>query len=299
MTIQQLKCFLTMSEELHYTKAANKLHIAQPSLSYSIAELEKELSIPLFERRNNHTRMTKQAEQLLPSVIAAVEHFDSIKVKAEELTDPLAGKVDLGIIYSISFDFVPRMLESFYYDTDNAHILINVSQGLSAPLVDRLIRGDLELVLCGKVDSDALSSAYMLDQELKLVVSAEHPLADKSVASMEDLCGETVITLGENSNIRSHIASCFRARGIPIQFGRSVAECSALGAFISTNLGVAVAPIVPSFSSTNVRVIPFNAADKALLAREVYLHWASGYTMTSTVRRFRDFLIDEFSEKKN
>lgn len=299
MTIQQLKCFIAMSEELHYSKAANKLHISQPSLSYSIAELEKELNIPLFERRDNRTCMTKQAEQLLPYVSVALNRIDDLKIKADELTDPLAGSVDLGIIYSISFDFVPKMLESFYYHTDNSRVLINVNQGLSHPLADRLLRGDLDLVLCGKIETEPLRSTYMLNQELKLVVSTEHPLAARSVVSMEDLRNETIVTLGENSNIRSHIAACFKSRNIPVQFGRSVAECSALGAFISSNMGVAVAPIVPSFNSTNVRAIPFIEQDQALLSREVYLHWVSGRYMTPTVRHFRDFLIAEFSEKKN
>lgn len=55
MTLRQLQCFLTMAEELHYARAADALHISQPSLSYSISELEKELGFQLFVRKSNQT----------------------------------------------------------------------------------------------------------------------------------------------------------------------------------------------------------------------------------------------------
>ena len=68
MTLQQLKCLCVMAEVLHYTKAANQLYISQPSLSYAISELEKELGVPLFERKGNRTCMTKYGENFLPYV---------------------------------------------------------------------------------------------------------------------------------------------------------------------------------------------------------------------------------------
>ena len=120
MTIQQLKCFSVMAEVLHYTKAANQLYVSQPSLSYSISELEKELGFPLFERRDNKTFLTHFGESILPYVRVALDKLEAIQIKAYELADPFTGSINLGNIYSISFDFIPQLLERFYTNKENA-----------------------------------------------------------------------------------------------------------------------------------------------------------------------------------
>ena len=66
MTLLQLQYFKTLARVLHYTQAAAELHIAQPSLSYSIKELEKELGVKLFEKDSRHIRLTIYGEQFLP-----------------------------------------------------------------------------------------------------------------------------------------------------------------------------------------------------------------------------------------
>lgn len=66
MTLLQLQYFQTLAHVLHYTQAAAELHIAQPSLSYSIKELEKELGVKLFEKDSRHIKLTIYGEQFLP-----------------------------------------------------------------------------------------------------------------------------------------------------------------------------------------------------------------------------------------
>lgn len=68
MTLAQLQYFKTLAHVLHYTRAAEQLHIAQPSLSYSISELEKELGVKLFEKEDRKIRLTSYGEQFLPYV---------------------------------------------------------------------------------------------------------------------------------------------------------------------------------------------------------------------------------------
>ena len=68
MTLLQLQYFETLARVLHYTHAAEELHIAQPSLSYSINELEKELGVKLFEKQNRKICLTDYGERFLPYV---------------------------------------------------------------------------------------------------------------------------------------------------------------------------------------------------------------------------------------
>ena len=299
MTIQQLKCFVVMAEVLHFSKAADRLHISQPSLSYSISELEKELNLPLFERRDNKTHITRYGKELLPYVVLALEKLDSIRIKAYELTDPSLGSINLGNIYSISFDFVPKVLELFYADKENGRVTVNLFQGVNKILTDKLMDGGLDLVLSGESDNDSIKGVYLFTQELKFVVPEGHPLAGKEEVTLDDVNNEGFVSLGENSNISGHITRCFRSRGYEPRFVLSVAECSAMGAFISSNMCVAIAPVVPSLQSCAVKIIPFVPVDRELLGRKIYLLWEKDRYLSPTARKFRDFLLKEFVGKNH
>lgn len=76
MTLLQLQYFETLARVLHYTRAAEELHIAQPSLSYSIGELEKELGVKLFEKGNRKIHLTEYGERFLPYVQKALLVMD-------------------------------------------------------------------------------------------------------------------------------------------------------------------------------------------------------------------------------
>jgi len=284
-----------MADVLHYTKAANHLYISQPSLSYSISELEKELGVPLFERKENKTQLTHYGKELLPYARIALDKIEAIKVKAYELIDPSLGTVNLGNIYSISFDFIPKVLEAFYSEKENGNITVSCVQAVNQSLTDKLMEGTLDLIISGQAMGSELHSQLLFTQELKLVVPANHRLADRIEARLEDVKNEGLISLGTSSNISGHIASCFRARGLEPKFVLSVAECSAMGAFITSNMGVAIAPIVPSFQSNFVKIIPFVEEDQKLLGRDIFLHWPKNRYLPPAVQRLRTFIIATFA----
>lgn len=292
MTIQQLKCFVVMAEVLHYTKAANILYISQPSLSYSISELEKELNLRLFERMENKTSITEYGAQLLPYAKEILAKTDKMKVKANELLDPYNANVNLGNIYSISFDFIPQLLEKFYSNKDNSNITVSCMQGVNKNLVDGIMSGNLDIMLSGCNENKDINAKYVFTQQLKLIVSKHHKLAKEKNVCLEDISQDGLISLGENSNITNHIKKCFAQKNLKANFVLKVAECSAMGAFISSGMAIAIAPIVPSFYNTNVKIIPFCAQDSKLLGRKIYLQWAKTKHLSPASNRLKNFILE-------
>ncbi len=295
MTIQQLKCFVVMSEVLHYTKAAEKLHVSQPSLSYSISELEKELGLSLFKRIDNKTAITRYGKEILPSAKAVLYHEESIRVRCYELTDQSAGVINLGNIYSLSFDFVPMLLERFYAYPENVQVSLNFFQGINKTLANMLMDGSLDLVISGWPQNGEIEGECITVQELKLLVPLSHRLAGRDEVTLEDIKDEPLISVGENAN---HIAECAKKRGFAANFVLEVAECSAVGAFVSSGMGVAILPIIPSYSNNNVRIVPFAAADRALLDRKIFLLWRKERHLPPVVRRFRQFVLRDLRNRE-
>ena len=114
MTLMQLRYFQALAGALNYTKTAEALHISQPSLSYAIAELEKDLGIPLFSKKNKRVFLTPYGEFFLTyvnRVLATLE--EGVRMTRQMVLDPAGGTVTLGYFYSISSDFIPSIVEGF------------------------------------------------------------------------------------------------------------------------------------------------------------------------------------------
>lgn len=294
MTLQQLKCFLVMAEVLHYTKAANQLYISQPSLSYALSELEKELGVPLFERKGNHTCITKYGENFVPYVKQIFSTLDEATARLYEMLDASSGKVNLGYIYSISFDFVPRILEKFYADPGNSRITFAFFQGLHYAMLEKLKSADLDLILSADPNDNTIMGVPVFNQELFVVVSEDHRLARQDDVSLSDVKDEPLISIGgSTSNIRNHLTQCFEKIGAKPNIAGEVAECVAMSALVRAKVGIAITPISPTFEGGSLKVLRFREEEREAMKRKIFLLWLKDRQLEPSAKRFRDFIINE------
>jgi DNA-binding transcriptional LysR family regulator len=281
-----------MAEVLHYTKAANRLYISQPSLSYAISELEKELGVPLFERKGNRTCMTKYGESFLPYAKQIFATLDEATAHLYEMLDASTGKINLGYIFSISFDFVPRILEVFYSDQGNSRITFEFFQGLHSVLIEKLKSGSLDLLLSANPDDKTIKSVPVYQQELFVVVPEDHRLAKREEVSLAEVKNEPLITLTRSSNIRSHIVRCFEKIGAKPIIAGEVAECIGMSALVRAHLGIAITPLSPAFEGGSLKVLHFCKEERDMMQRKIYLLWLKDRQLEPSVKRFRDFMVE-------
>ena len=113
MTLQQLRYFCVMAEVLHYTKAAKQLYISQPSLSYALSELSKELGVPLFGKSGKRTYLTQYGEAFLPYARNALAELSKGETALLQIADTAAGCVNFGYIFSVGFSVMPALIDDF------------------------------------------------------------------------------------------------------------------------------------------------------------------------------------------
>lgn len=296
MTLQQLKCLLVMAEVLHYTKAANQLYISQPTLSYALSELEKELGVPLFERKGNHTCITKYGESFLPYVKQIFETLDEATAHLYEMLDASTGKINLGYLYSISFDFVPRMLEVFYADQSNSRITFEFFQGLHHVMIEKLKSANLDLILSANPDDKSIMGVPVFKQDLFVVVPEDHRLANKEEVSLTDVKNEPLISLSKTSDIRNHLVKCFDKIGAKPIIAGEVAECIAMSALVRAKLGIAITPLSPTFKGGNLKILRFCEEEQNLMQRNICMLWSKDRQLEPSVKRFRDFMIEQSAQ---
>ncbi len=293
MTLLQLQYFQTLARVLHYTRAAEELHISQPSLSYSISELEKELNVKLFHKENRKISLTVYGEQFLPYVERSLALLDEGAAVLEQLAGDRPQVVQLGYFHSISASLIPALMGEFYRNEDNRPIRFQFTEGTDFDIFEQLKAGGLDMAF-GMHRDDWAESVVIMRQPLYLAVPSDHPLAGRHSVSFDDFAKEKQIMLDKPSSLRRQMDRIFSLRGAIPNVVFEVRECNAALQYVALKFGVAVLPQVPAMETELVSVIPISDRDKEFV-RTVYLSWARTRPMSPAARKVRDFIVERYS----
>lgn len=291
MTLLQLKYFQTLAYILHYTRAADALHIAQPSLSYSIAELEKELGVPLFDRRGRTIRLSKAGKEFLPYVEKALDliRYGTNTIQREYRKN--VSHVRIGYIYSICTDFIPQVVDVLHKELALPDVKIEYEQLLANAELEKLRNQEINLAFTVHT-ADDITSIPLFYQKIYLAVSPDHPLAKKPQIHTEDFVDEPIILLDKTSNMRALTLNIYnKVHAVP-NTAFEASECNAALQFVARGMAVSLLPRLPDFAGTPVRYIEIKDPD---YKRMVYLSWSKHAILSQATMRVRDFLSDRYS----
>lgn len=292
MTLLQLIYFKTLARVLHYTRAAQELHISQPSLSYAINELEKELGAPLFTKERRNIQLTEYGERFLPYVNQALQTLEKGKNTLKEMTGEKQQTVSLGYFHSISASFIPPLIESFYQNPEYRNIHFKFEEGTSYQVLSRIHVGALDLGFTTHRNSEVNSAPVMI-QPLYLTVPIEHPLAKKTAVTFEDFSHEPFIVLAKGTNLRDQVDRIFAQRNKVPKVVFEVQECNAALQYVSLNFGVSILPEVPGMKTARVVTLPI-AESGADFTRKVYLTWDSSRIASPAVEVVKNYILTHY-----
>ena len=200
MTIQQLSYFITLARYLHFGKAAKVLYIAQPALSHSIAALETELSVKLFDRDNRKVELTHAGRLFLQEAVEIVDRVENAVQKTKLAEAGHIGALRIGTLGGLCRSPVPEILQNF--SQKHPQVSISMADNNSAGLIRHLTMGDVDLAVIWAVSLlpfKAQVAWHVLGRmQLSMVVSKHHRLADTAF-DLNDLADDHFITL--NSRI--------------------------------------------------------------------------------------------------
>ena len=293
MTLLQLQYFETLARMLHYTRAAQELHISQPSLSYSISELEKELNVNLFEKQNRKIALTEYGERFLPYVQKSLLLMDEGVDVLRQMSGTAPLMVRLGYFHSISSSLVPSIVEDIYRNPDFQNIRFQFTEDTSFDIFTLLKEGKLDLALCCHRDEWA-DSITIMKQPLYLAVSMEHPLAKRSHVTFDDFAREPLIMLDKASSLRSQINGVFTRRGVIPNVVFEVRECNAALQYVALKFGVSILPEIPALKTERVCAIPIAESGKEFV-RTVFLSWDRSHPLSPAVQSVRNQIVHHFA----
>jgi DNA-binding transcriptional LysR family regulator len=252
MQFQQLLYFVAVAETRHFTHAAERVHVSQPSLSQQVRALEKELGAELFSRARGNIALTDAGEALLPLARRILADADTARHEVQELVQLRRGRVRLGATPSLCTGLLPDVLRVFHDLHPGIQLLIEESG--SHDLVRELARGSLDLaliVLPLPAASPALTTVELLREDLVVVsppdwrpggaptAAAKGPRRPVRIA---DLQGERLVMFRHGYDLRELTVAACRAEGFEPSFTVEGGEMDAVLGFVRAGLGVAVVP---------------------------------------------------------
>jgi len=179
MSLKQIECVVMVAKLKSFTKAANKLKIAQPSLSQSINILEKQIGVPLFDRSTTPISLTHAGEIYLSKAKAIVELYNDLNIQMKDVTGFENGKLRLGFSQT-GYHFIPDALSQFYKKFPHADI--KVTQVFSTLKLEKmLLDGDIDIAtLMLPLSTKELSYKVIKEEQALLALPITHPLAQKA-----------------------------------------------------------------------------------------------------------------------
>lgn len=241
MNLSQLYYFRKLAQLQHYTKAAKELYITQPSLSDSIASLEKELGIALFQKEGRNIRLTKHGQEFYTYVCAALNELEKGIEAAHEKAGAIGGVIDVGCIPTLCGDFLPKATNG-YKQTRNPKITFNIYTSMTLPIIDGVKSGKYDVGFCSRVDHEPdLEFIPILAQELVAILNHQHPLASRSgkAVGLEELAEHKLVTYRQTIPIGGIVANLLKEHNLPAAF--QFEDEISMGGYVSTNPVIGIA----------------------------------------------------------
>ncbi|MDR4947888.1 LysR family transcriptional regulator [Neobacillus cucumis] len=287
MNLKHLEYFRVLAKVEHYTIAAEQLSIAQPSLTYAISELEKELGVYLFEKTGRNIRLTKYGSIFLEYVDQSLKSLDEGQKKITDLVSPHNGKIDLSFIYTLGSRFVPTMVKDFLSMDEHKDISFSFSQGTTKNIIDGLKSDKYDLAFCSYLeDQHDIDFIPLIKQDLVLVVPSDHPLANYTSIDLKDTEPYPFVYFDKGSGLRRLIDGLFNDVQITPKIAYEVEEDSAAIGLVSMNYGIALLPDIWMLKHFNVKVLPIINPP---YERYIYLASVKNKYLSPVVHLFRDF----------
>jgi DNA-binding transcriptional LysR family regulator len=280
MELRQLEYFVAVAEEANFTRAAQRVHVAQPAVSAQIQRLERELGQPLLDRSRRMVRLTAAGEATLPYAKAALVAVADIRTAIDELADLVRGTVTIGTVTSHSVDMA-ALLADFHVDHPNVEIALGTDS--SDALIDKLRTGRLDagIVSVGPDEQpEGLDVEVVADEAIDAVVCHSDELAGRSTVRLTDLRDRPLIALPTGAGIRHQFdAACARA-GVAPRVALEASTPEALADLAERGLGVAIVPRSVAFGRDRLHAL---AVVPELRGRLV-LAWRSSGPMSPAAR---------------
>ncbi|WP_442599853.1 LysR family transcriptional regulator [Neobacillus sp. D3-1R] len=280
MELRQLVYFLEAAKHKSFTKAAEALHISQPALSKMIKSLEDELDMTLIVRSNKTSELTDGGLIVMNYAQKILTQMDEMTRTLNDLTSLNRGSISIGIPPIIGSLYFPSVMADFHKMYPN--ISINITEYGGAKVVKSVEVGEFELGVAVLPVDDSVFNIYpIVEDQMKLVIHHQHPLASHNLIHLKELKDEEFIFYHEDFALHDIMWKNFIREGFEPKILFKSSQWDLMTEMVGANLGVTILPesICKRVENKQVKIIaikpeiPWNLA--VITKKDKYLSYAT------------------------
>jgi LysR family transcriptional activator of glutamate synthase operon len=276
MELRQLRYLVALAEEQHFTRAAQRLHIAQPALSQQIAKLEREVGVPLVERTTRRLAFTAAGELLLAHARRMVAGLRR-------------GHVDVGATQAMGPVDLAKLLVDFH--RRHPAIELTVREALTVELHVAVENDELDLAfVTGPPKNSNAECREIASEPLVCVMSTTHPLADRPGLSVSELRDDTFVMFVRSATVRRKLDDAAHGYGFVPDVGFETSDVTRVRALVSAGLGIAILPRSDAQTrGPRVRIVPLTDPG---FVHSVFVTWRRTRRHSPAARAFLELALE-------
>lgn len=282
LALQPLIYFKCVAAYENMSRAAEELHITQPALSKSIAQLEASLGIQLFDRHGRSIKLNRYGLFFLERAEHILAEYARAKEDLAHLIAPGYGEVSVGFMHTLGMQIIPALMtdvRSIYPE-----MKFQLTQSNSSVLLKKLENRELDLCLISALDyRENVHWEKLWSEQLYLIVPTNHPLTKKTCVKLADFVHEPFISIKRGNSLRRSVDALYKQAGYLLQPVFEGEEVHTLAGLVESGLGVSLIPQIKGLEQYALKVIP---VDEPNCHREIGLVYIEQHQQSAVVEQF-------------
>lgn len=286
MEWDQINYFQTVAKAQHITRAAEQLSISQPALSRSIAKLEDELGVQLFDRKGRNIYLNRYGKIFLNHVEQAIQQIEIGKQEIWDEIHPDNGTVSLSFLPSLGMSVIPKILS--HYQIEHPNVKFQLNQASNRQIVEQLKsrKVDLALITLFHDDKEVICEP-LLTEELFLIVSIDHPLAVNNEIDLNIIKDQPFISFKDVNELQTIINQLCQKAGFSPKVVFEGEDIGTVSGLVGAKLGVSLVPDTQVLDRSKIKLI---RVKNPICKRDIGIAWLKDGYSSPVVERFKEFV---------
>ncbi len=284
LSTRQLRAFLALVDERHFTRAAERSHLSQPAFSALIRAVEAQAGTRLFDRTTRHVELTPEGLAFAASARRLLADFDGALAELHDLSALRSGRVTVAALPSIAAGWLPPVLAGFR--AAHPGVALQVRDALLEPCLALVREGQADFAIAAQgADMSALATELFCRDRYHLVCRHDHPLATRRRLRLRDVAGHPMVQMAGSSSVRQRLEQLEGAGDLCTAF--EVEHLATANGLVAAGLGVALMPALTLFHFRHPDLVTRPVQGRAL-ERSLFLVRRRGRSLSRAAQALYD-----------
>lgn len=290
LSSRQLRAFVALEQERHFTRAAERCHQTQPAFSALIKSIEEAVGVRLFDRTTRRVELTSEGQVFNGSALRLLNDLDAVVADIQDHVAKRKGRVSVAALPSLAAGWLPDIYVQFRAKFPGVELQLH--DALLEPCLDLVRRGSVDMAVAAQgKDMSGLLAEPLCEDRFYLVCRDDHPMAKRATIHLHELKGSSIIQFGKSSSIRQSLAHNVVFSGL--ESFLEVDHLATVTGLVAAGLGVSLVPAMTLFQFQHPRLILIPLSPESDLKRSLFLIRRGEKSLSSAAQAFYDVLLEQ------